>query len=122
MALAAAVRRGMQAQLWAGVLESQLRSLSSSTLTQHSAAAAAAEATSAAASPAGERVPAGRTVKMNLCTAVNDALHIAMEEDPKCVGAGLQAPACSCISTLFHQTLEDCDRRGRLSAVSSLSA
>ena len=86
---------------------------------QSAAAATAAAAAESAADASAADAPA---VKMNLCTAVNDALHIAMEEDPKCVGAGLQAPACSCISTLFHQTLEDCDRRGRLSAVSSLSA
>ncbi|KAL4423502.1 hypothetical protein ABPG77_003635 [Micractinium sp. CCAP 211/92] len=84
MALAAAVRRGMQAQLWAGVLQCQLRGLSSSPRVQQSAAAAAAaEAIPASASPGGGQEPAGRTVKMNLCSAINDALHIAMEEDPK---------------------------------------
>ncbi|KAL4437181.1 hypothetical protein ABPG75_004320 [Micractinium tetrahymenae] len=85
MALAAAVRRGMQAQLWGGLLQSQLRGLASSAQLQQSAAAAAAaaEASPAAASPAGPPEAAGRTVKMNLCAAVNDALHIAMAEDSR---------------------------------------
>lgn len=94
MALAAAVRRSMQARLWAGILQRQLRGLSSSTSSQQSAtAAAAADASPAAASPVGGHESSGPTTKMNFCAAVNDALHIAMEEDSRCAGAQLQMPA-----------------------------
>lgn len=57
----------------------QLRALSSSTAA--AAAAAAPEAAAGSGDAGGQQ--AGRLVKMNLCTAVNDALHIAMASDPK---------------------------------------
>lgn len=85
MALAAAVHRSMQQQLWNGALQ-QLRGIScTATLQQNAAAAAAASPAPApstrTAGEAGSQPAAA--MRMNLCTAVNDALHIAMEENSK---------------------------------------
>jgi hypothetical protein len=66
-------------------LAQQLRGLAGSAAAQHSAAAAAAAtpAPSIDVDADGNAAPALTTVKMNLCTAVNDALHIAMAEDSR---------------------------------------
>ena len=79
MALAATVRRGLREQMCCGLLMQQLRGLAGSAAAAQSAAVAAAEA----AAPSENAAAAGPSVKMNLCTAVNDALHIAMEENSK---------------------------------------
>lgn len=77
---AALVRRGLP-PLASGSLLQQLRSIAAAAGTevaqQSAAAAAVAESTADALTT---EQPA---VKMNLCTAVNDALHIAMASDPK---------------------------------------
>lgn len=80
---AALARRGLP-QLASCSLLQQLRGLAAAAGTeaaqQSAAAATAAAAAESAADASAADAPA---VKMNLCTAVNDALHIAMTSDPK---------------------------------------
>lgn len=80
---AALARRGLP-QLVSCSLLQQLRGVAAAAGTD----AAQQSAASAAAAPESEPdvSTADRpAVKMNLCTAVNDALHIAMASDPKWV-------------------------------------
>lgn len=78
---AAATRRGLPQLLGCGLLQ-QLRALSGT-----AGPGTAALQQSAAAAPADEAAPAageeGGLQKMNLCNAVNSALHIAMASDSK---------------------------------------
>lgn len=83
MALAAVARSSLSPHVSASLLQ-QLRGICSTALaalhqsTRSSAAAAAA----AAAAPQTVGVQPELT-KMNLCNAINSALHIAMAENPK---------------------------------------
>lgn len=79
MALAAAVSRGLQHRLACGILQQQSRGLAGAAALQQSTAAAVTAADGGAASDEQPHT----LVKMNLCTAVNDALHIAMDENSK---------------------------------------
>jgi hypothetical protein len=82
MLLAAALRHGGQHQLGAAKFAQQLRSICISAAAELHQTPGSLSAAAAAAAPA-EADAAHATTKMNLCTAVNSALHVAMAEDPK---------------------------------------
>lgn len=63
-------------------LRSGSRAASAAVLTRPCAASLHASAAS------GQEAQDGESKQMNLCTAVNEALHIAMSKDDKCVRAG----------------------------------